>query len=142
VRRAVIDASVAIKWIVDETGSAAALSLLHGPQLLAPDLLMPECANILWKKVARAELKPDEGALAAELLQRADVELVPTRGLVAEALGLAVALNHPAYDCTYLALAIARDCPFVTADLRLARVVGERGTKIAPGMVLPLSAVP
>jgi predicted nucleic acid-binding protein len=47
VRRAVIDASVAIKWVVEETGPAAALSLLRGPQLLAPDLLMPECANIL-----------------------------------------------------------------------------------------------
>jgi predicted nucleic acid-binding protein len=142
VRRAVIDASVAIKWIVEEAGSAAALSLLEGPQLLAPDLLMPECANILWKKVVRAELTPDEGALAAELLQHADVELVPTRGLVPEALRLAVALNHPAYDCTYLALAIARDCPFVTADLRLARVVEERGATIAAGTVLPLSAVP
>ena len=141
-RRAVIDASVAIKWVVEETGSAAALSLLDGPQLLAPDLLMPECANILWKKVARAELTPEEGVLAAELLQRADVEVIPVRGLMAEALRLAITLNHPAYDCMYLALAIARDCPFVTADLRLARIVEERGAKIAAGTVLPLSAVP
>ena len=141
-RRAVIDASVAIKWVVEEPGSAAALSLLNGPQLLAPDLLMPECANILWKKVVRAEFTAEEGGLAAELLQRAGVELIPTRGLMAEALRLAVALNHPAYDCMYLALALARGCPFVTADLRLARILEERGSKIAAGTVLPLSAVP
>ncbi len=29
------------------------------------------------------------------------------------------ALDHPAYDCFYLALAEARDAPMVTADRRL-----------------------
>jgi predicted nucleic acid-binding protein len=48
----VIDASVAIKWLVDEPGTAAALSLRRH-RLLAPDLLIAECANVLWKKVRR-----------------------------------------------------------------------------------------
>ena len=44
----VIDASVAIKWVVEEPGTPEAL-LLRRHRLLAPDLLMAECANILWK---------------------------------------------------------------------------------------------
>jgi predicted nucleic acid-binding protein len=42
----VVDASVAIKWFVDEEGRAEAVGLLRHP-LSAPDLLAPECANIL-----------------------------------------------------------------------------------------------
>jgi predicted nucleic acid-binding protein len=69
--RAVIDASIAIKWVIGEAGSVAALSLLDNRRLVAPDLLMPECANILWKKKVRAELSPDEAGLAGELQQSA-----------------------------------------------------------------------
>ena len=141
-KRAVIDASVAIKWLVEERGSAAALSLLDGPELIAPDLLMPECANILWKKVVRAEFSAEEAQLAADLLQRAAIELISVRALMADALQLAVELNHPAYDCTYLALAIAQGCPFVTADERLARVVQARGAGSAASAVLPLMQLP
>ncbi len=46
----VVDASVVIKWVIEETGTQDALALRRH-RLLAPDLLIPECANILWKKV-------------------------------------------------------------------------------------------
>ena len=139
--RLVVDASVAIKWVVEEAGSKVAVGLLGGPALSAPDLLMPECANILWKKVRRGELTPEEAALVAELLQRAAVELVPTRPLIPAALALAVRLDHPAYDCAYLALAVDRGHPFVTADERLVRVVSQRGTTELARAVVPLSQV-
>ena len=45
-----IDASVAIKWVVQEVGTQEALAL-RSNALLAPDLLILECANTLWKKV-------------------------------------------------------------------------------------------
>jgi predicted nucleic acid-binding protein len=48
----VVDASLAIKWFIDEPDSAEALAVLRHP-ISAPDLLAPECANILWKKVGR-----------------------------------------------------------------------------------------
>jgi len=116
----VIDASVAIKWVIDETGTTEALSLRRH-RLLAPDLLIAECANILWKKVRRKELSEDEALLAARLLARADIEFAPMRGLLEPATRLAVMLDHPAYDCAYLALAEARGCDFVTADAALWR---------------------
>ena len=116
----VIDASVAIKWVIDEAGTQQALLLRRHP-LSAPDLLVPECANILWKKVRRNELSRAEAILAARLLERAEIALEPMRRLLEPATRLALALDHPAYDCTYLALAQARSCALVTADERLYR---------------------
>ena len=133
--RLVIDASVAIKWVIEEPGTPEALALRRY-RLLSPDLLIPECANILWKKVRRQEVGSDEAALAARLLQHADVDLVPMRGLLEPATRLAIQLDHPAYDCVYLALAQASGCSFVTADSRFcARVDGE----VPTGQVLDLA---
>ena len=52
----VIDASIAVKWVVEEDGTPQALMLRQQAKLIAPDLLIAECANILWKKVQRNEL--------------------------------------------------------------------------------------
>ncbi len=135
----VIDASVVIKWVVNEPGSENAVRLIGGPTLSAPDLLMSECANILWKKVRREELTRDEASLAVELLVRADIELVPTRALTPAATQLSLDLDHPAYDCMYLALALDRDDAFVTADSRFVRIVAERGTPDLQGKAIDLS---
>ena len=126
----VIDASLAIKWVIDEPGTKEALSLRRH-RLLAPDLLSIECANILWKKVRRRELSEDEALIAARLLARADIELEPMRTLLEPAMKLALALDHAAYDCVYLALAQLRGCDFVTADESLSRKAPpDFGTKI------------
>jgi predicted nucleic acid-binding protein len=121
----VIDASIAVKWVIEEEGSREAVALRGRGRLIAPDLLVAECANILWKKARRSELARDEALLAARLLQGVDVELVPMRPLLAAAARLALALDHPAYDCIYLALAVERDCRFVTADQALLRKLGQ-----------------
>ena len=137
----VVDASVVIKWVVQEEGSDAAVRLIGGPSLIAPDLLIPECANILWKKVRREELTRDEAMLAAELLMRADIELVPTRALMPATLKLAIDLGHAAYDCTYLALAVERDMTFVTADGKFVRLVERAGGPELTGRVIELGSV-
>lgn len=124
----VVDASIAIKWVVEEDGTAEAL-VLRGGKCIAPELLIPECANILWKKVVRRELVRQEAETAAALLARADVELHGMRGLLETATRYALQLGHPAYDCTYLALALDRGCSFVTADRGFVQVVSEKGTQ-------------
>lgn len=116
-----MDASIAIKWVVEEEGTPEALTLRQRAKLIAPDLLVAECANVLWKKVQRDELLKEEAFLAARLLQSAEIELLPTRSLLEEAARIAIALDHPAYDCLYLALAVANDCSFVTSDERFLR---------------------
>jgi predicted nucleic acid-binding protein len=124
---AVVDASVAVKWIVAEAGSEGAADLLDGRPLVAPELILPECANILWKKATRGEISPDEADLGADLLARMDVELVGHRHLTSVAVRLALELGHPAYDCAYLALALDRSVPMITADGRFARMVAAHG---------------
>jgi len=127
----VVDASVAVKWVVTEDGTDAAVALLSGGPLAAPDLLVAECANILWKKVRRSELTTDEAMVAARIIQRADVELHPMRALMEPAAQLAIDLDHPAYDCMYLALALHRGGQFVTADERFLNKIRQTSPGIA-----------
>jgi predicted nucleic acid-binding protein len=132
----VVDASVVIKWVVEEDGTAAALAVRRRAALSAPELLIPECANILWKKTQRGEMTKETALLAARLLERAEIELCPTRMLLEPATRLAIELDHSAYDCLYLALAVERGCQFVTADERIIRKI-HQGKRSGP----PLRAI-
>jgi predicted nucleic acid-binding protein len=123
----VIDASVAIKWVIDEPGSEQALKLRRHA-VAAPDLLISECANIVRKKVRLGELTGPEATMAIRLLVRADIELVPARQLASRAVEWAILLDHSAYDCMYLTLAEATTRPFVTADARLLRKLAAERT--------------
>jgi len=125
----VIDASIALKWVVPEADSDAALALRR-QRVAAPELLIAECANALWKKVRRNQLTVQEASLAARLLQRSDIELEPMRDLMEPATRLAVALDHPAYDCLYLALADMSACELVTADEVFCRKVVAAGLDV------------
>ncbi len=135
----VVDASVAAKWVIDEPGTVQALKLRRHV-LYAPDLLIAECANIVWKKVRLGELSQPEASLAIGLLVRADIELVPTRRLARRAVDLAILLDHSAYDCTYLALAESARRPFVTADARLLRKLAVERTTACQITVIDLAA--
>lgn len=134
----VIDASIAIKWVVEEDGTAEALTLRKRGNVIALELLIAECANILWKKVQRDELNNDEPLLAARLLQAAEIEFLPSRSLLEAATQIAIELKHAAYDCLYLALArtkqaaisgavIANQYSRVRQPLRHRRLESERG---------------
>ena len=136
--RLVIDASIAVKLVVQETGTREALALQETFRLSAPDLLIPECANILWKKFRLGELTGEEAGIAARILAGAEIELVAMRALFGPAMQLAVELDHPAYDCIYLALAIERDVPFVTADERFLREIGQSRIRAIARRVRPL----
>jgi predicted nucleic acid-binding protein len=124
----VIDASVAVKWVVQEPGTQEALALRKA-RLAAPDLIIPECANILWKKHRLGQLTSAEASAAAQLLERADMELVAMGAQLHRATELAIELDHPAYDCFYIALALDKGCAFATADQRLLRKAQQSSRK-------------
>ena len=116
----VVDASVVIKWFVDEVHAEAARRLQEDQyELSAPDLLWPECGNIVWKKVRRGELTPEEARLIWGGLEQQPITTVPSRLILELALEVAFDVSRTVYDSGYLALAMLLDCQLVTADQKL-----------------------
>jgi predicted nucleic acid-binding protein len=138
VNKFVVDASVALKWVIEEDRTPEALALRQRAKLIAPDLLAAECANVLWKKVRRHELLKEEALLAARLLQAAEIELLPTRYLFEAALRMSIEIDHPAYDCVYLAVAVENKCHFVTADERFVRKLRQGQQRTVRDIVVSL----
>lgn len=123
-KRYVVDSSVVTKWFVPEVNSAAALEYLQsGATLVAPDLLLPELGNVLWKKIRAREIDDLVGKRIVRRCQDLPVRLVPSLWLLSPALEIAVALGRTVYDSIYLALAKSVRCPMVTADRRLLNAV-------------------
>jgi len=135
----IVDASVVIKWVVDEVGSEEAAAL-RGDELQAPDWIQVECTNVLWAKSRRRELTPNEASERLALLLEAPVALVPASEVLERAFALAQELAHPVYDCLYLALALERRCPLITADERFVAAV--RGSGLYDAEIRSLSEQP
>jgi predicted nucleic acid-binding protein len=120
----VVDASVAVKWFVRENLHEQALALLdHGAPLAAPDLVVTEVTNIAWKKVVRNEISRRQAHVITIAISRYIPALHPSVDLAERALEIALTLNHPVYDCIYLACAETIDGILMTADRRLHRSV-------------------
>lgn len=116
----VVDASVAVKWLLEEPGTVEAEALLAGGEpLWAPELLLAEIGNVVWKRTRHGEA-PAALRAAFDLLPGSFRRLVPMAELAAEALDLALRHDHSIYDCFYVALARRESAPLVTADARLA----------------------
>jgi predicted nucleic acid-binding protein len=119
----VVDASVAIKWFAPEPLAEAAAELRREPELVAPDFLLVEIANVFWKRMRRGGADLAGSLSDLRLLQAGVPELVESSVLLADALELAEQLDHPVYDCLYVALAVQEDTSVVTADHRLHKRV-------------------
>ena len=131
--RFVVDANVAVKWLVAEEDADVAEELAtSGDDLHAPRLMASEVANALWRKARVGEI---ERRAAGVLL--ANVPDMPVRWgadelVSADAVRLALALDHSVYDCVYLALAHRIGAVMLTADSRFANAVAatEHGESI------------
>lgn len=124
----VVDASVALKWVFDEEYGDEAAALRMGADVpIAPTLMLIEAGNALWRRVGRGELTADEAAERLIVLKGLPVGYIEEQALVVPALALAGALQHPVYDCIYLALALRHDIRLATADLRFARKLIDQG---------------
>ena len=124
--RLVVDASVAVKWLVEEEHSDAADRLLDGNhELFAPRLMASEVGNALWRKVRMGELERSRaGALAAAISEMA-VRWTEDEEVGPDAVRLSLALDRPVYDCVYLALAHRLGATLVTADVRFVNALAE-----------------
>lgn len=136
----VVDASVALKWFVAEPDSPQAEALVaSGEPLVAPVLVVAEVCNGLWRRWRRGELSAEHFDEAAPRIAEQFDTLAPVEALAARAAALARALDHPIYDCLYLALAERDGAALVTADARLlaAAAKGWAGRARALGALAP-----
>jgi len=121
----IVDASVASHWFVDTEFTATAVPYRDRQDLSAPQFLTLETANVLYTRSRRREIEPHRCADSIDLLRAIITDWVPDDTLLRTAVNIAVERLHPVYDCLYLALALERREPLVTADRRLAAMAKE-----------------
>lgn len=94
-------------------------------EAFAPDTIVSEVGNAIWKRCWLLGEIDDEGARRAlDGVLTILPDLTPGLPLAAQALELALTFRYPVYDCVYVALALQHGCPLVTADRRLVRALG------------------
>ncbi len=139
----VVDASVALKWVLDEPDSDLAASLAEGgEEILVPDFWLHEATNICWLQVRKGKWSADEAREGLALL-RALVPPTPTAdlGLHDVALDIGIAVSHSTYDTLYLAFAIAMGARgVVVADGPFIRAMARHPDPALAGMLIPLQA--
>ena len=123
----VVDASVAVKWLVPEPLTAEARRVLRAAEagrirIHVPEIWLSEVANSLLKKTRRPGPDRIDAPMAARMLASArslGVAVHSHGPLVAAAFALACGSGLSLYDALYAALALSRDSFLVTADDRL-----------------------
>jgi predicted nucleic acid-binding protein len=128
----VLDASVAVRWLVTEKESADAATLLARPtRWIAPRLMLTEVAGALHRKVAAGKLREMLASEALEELLRTvgggGIRLAEDERVLVAAFALATVLKHRVPDCMYLALAEQESAGLATADHALAGLAQQRG---------------
>ena len=138
----VVDASVGLKWILNEKDSPLAEALaLSEETLLVPDFWLNEACNVLWVQVRRNIFTHDEAREALSLL-RAQVEPTPTAALALHdvALEFSLTIDHSPYDTMYLAFAIAMGAEkVIVADRKFVSAMQAYPDPAIAAMLLPLS---
>lgn len=126
--RLVVDTSVAIKWVSPEPGHQDALDLLDSDaEFLAPDLLFAEFANVFRKKIKAGEASAEQSEAGCRQIPYFLSSVIPTLLLFGRALHISVEINHPVYDCVFLACAEQNGVRLVTADEKMVQRAENRG---------------
>ncbi len=129
-REVVVDASAFVKLLVAEAGSERMLELESGARLTAPDYVLIEAANVLWKKVRWRGLSTQHAVNRLDVMERFDLALAPTQDLLTQALALACELPCPLYDTLYLLLALHGGRALATADGRMREAAEALGVRV------------
>lgn len=115
----VVDANVAVKWVLPEIYAEAASRLLNSDcTLLVPDFFFSEIGNIFWKQVRFGTNTLEEAELNFHQIAITPIQTYQSKLLIPSALKIAVRVQQAVYDCVYLALAVNQGCQMVTADER------------------------
>lgn len=130
----VVDASVAVKWIIREPDSAIAKALLNiwndkSLDLIAPGLFAYEITNILYRRVVAGKISYDEMEKLLKKMFAIGIILDFSKheNISIRAAHFAHRFGLPAaYDAHYLAIAEREHCEYWTADMRLFNSVNGK----------------
>ncbi|MBI3822753.1 MAG: type II toxin-antitoxin system VapC family toxin [Planctomycetes bacterium] len=117
----VLDASVAICWVIPRPLSSKAIGLRDEYQqqiheLLAPAIFIDEVAGALTKAERQKDIAIGQAApLYAKVMNNPPV-LIAHAALIARAIDISSRTRSGYYDCLYVALAEQEGCPLITAD--------------------------
>lgn len=119
----VIDASVAVKWVMKgESHRRQARKLLReslavGIRLIAPPLFENETESVIQEEVFFSHVLVADADKALRALDRAGVQIIHDPRVKEHARQISRQFNQRCvYDATYAALAELRGCEFWTAD--------------------------
>jgi predicted nucleic acid-binding protein len=115
----VVDASVAVKWFVPEEGHEAAFAVLQvrTPKWI-PDFGLVEIVNVLRKKLRAGQIAARQIGEIIDTFPNLFASVVPTLDFIGDAWNIARMLDHPSYDCLYLACVERHGLELITADRR------------------------
>jgi predicted nucleic acid-binding protein len=117
----VVDASVAVKWLVYEESSDRVVAFARSNNhFIAPRMIMTEVANALARKVIQGAISSQDAKQQFAKLPYFFDEIVLVDDLVANALHYACQFRHPVYDLIYVEAARRRGIQLVTADQLLS----------------------
>ena len=128
----VVDASVAGKWYLrDEEWAGTAMRVftdyMEGrTQLVAPSHILYEVPSLISKAVGRGRLSVEEGYRSSRLFRDVPLDTFHFRALIDVGFDYSIRHRCSLYDATYLALADDLNCPYLYADPRLQRTLGNR----------------
>jgi len=120
----VVDASVAVKWVLPEADSERAVAVrTMDDDLIAPSLVCAEIGSAIWRAALRLDVSAGEARENLNIAMAHYRRIIPLEELADLAIALAIRLRHPVYDCFYVALAERKRCALITADARLVAAV-------------------
>lgn len=131
----VVDASVAVKWFIPESGSEEAGELLQNREkLMAPELIRVEVPGA-FTRLYRMDILDEEDtkALCQEwtaMIDEGAIVLSPLNSDYERAVALSLDLKHPLADCFYIASAERLALPLVTADSQMAKKAESCGVEV------------
>lgn len=117
--RLVVDASVAVEYLLRTPLGLTLADTIDDASLLAPELMDAEVLSVLRRAVLSGRLDEERALMALDDLTSWPVDRVPHRALARLAWQYHSTVS--AYDALYIATARAHDLPLLTADGRLAR---------------------
>lgn len=127
----VVDASIAVAWILPEDQTQAAVSLLESRhELVAVDLITVEVFGAILRATRVKRLTPNHAASAIAQFGRTSVKTQQAAGFVPEAFAIAQRHGGSVYDACYIALARSLDAPLATDDEGMAKIAEAVGVTV------------